>query len=56
MEDNTRAIALIKEILSWDKRDDADKRFFIQSMLLGWADEETIHRITRYDHLMEEEA
>ena len=39
-------VEIIREILSWEKFDDLDKVYFIQSFLLNWTDAERIHEIT----------
>lgn len=46
MNDSTRKIEVIREILSWTRHDDDTKHYFIKSFLLGWTDEEYIHGMT----------
>ena len=47
MSDWEKKEAIIREILTWDGAlNSYDRVGTIQSFLLGWTDEESIHRIT----------
>jgi len=49
MEESTRKLNVIREILSWVHHDDDVKHYFIQSFLIGWTNEEYIHGVTARD-------